>query len=129
MVSVYGLALSFYQNIKDVEENVQTKQKEIIINGKTIKFTFNVRTWAIYCNTFGTSPENDIDSIDFNTDAGLLRATVLVFPQIMWALAKTANPAIPSVGKWYKSLGPFNCIETFEELVELFPGAGVTING
>ena len=107
---------------------MKTNKKTVVINGKPIHFEFNMRTWFIYCKAFGTSPENDLGSIDYSTDKGQMLANLKIHPQIIWALAKTAEPTIPSIKKWTKAVGPFNCVDVCSELEGIFPEVGVKNN-
>lgn len=94
-------------------------EKTVMINGKPIHFKHSLQTHELYLETFHTGLKADLASLS-QMDNNYIAATFVIYPQIVWALAKTAEPTIPSIATWYKQLGELNIMAVCEELVPLF---------
>ncbi|MER2057841.1 MAG: hypothetical protein ABTA16_03390 [Niallia sp.] len=94
-------------------------EKTVMINGKLIHFKHNVQTHELYKETFQTDLKADLASLA-RMDNNYIEATFGVYPQLLWALAKTVDSTIPPFVAWYKQLGEINILAVCEELIPLF---------
>lgn len=98
---------------------MEAYEKTVIINGKPIHFKHSIQTHELYKETFHTDLKADLASLA-RMDNNYIEATFGVYPQLVWTLAKTADPTIPSFAAWYKQLGNIDILAVCEELVPLF---------
>lgn len=101
---------------------MQKYKKTIEINGQSIPVNLNSNTFVIYRGAFGREMSEDIRLTTLNGTS--VYSMLVIYPQIIWVLAKTANPSLPALTNWYKQLGSFDCLKVCEGLVEMFEDVG-----
>lgn len=97
---------------------MEAYEKTVTINGKPIHFKHRVQTHELYQEAFHTALKADLALAD--SDENFFNAILKIYPQVVWALAKTADPTIPSFKAWYKQIGKIDILAVCEELVPLF---------
>lgn len=98
-------------------------EKTIIIDNKPVAFKATGAFLKRYKSQFGRDPLKDLMNLSssMSSEGGIKLETLdlEVFYDILWTLAKTANPNIPDPLSWLDSFEEFPLVEIIPELVDL----------
>lgn len=100
-------------------------EKILTIDGRQVKFKSTGAFLLRYKAQFGRDVLQDIfklqDAIDIETKQlkDISALDLEVFYNIVWSLAKTANPDIPPPMEWLDSFGEFPLADILPEVMEL----------
>ncbi len=108
-------------------------EKVLIIDGRQVKFkstgAFLLRYKAQFCRDALQdifSLQGSVDAEGRVTDASALDLEVLY--NLIWTLAKTADPSIPPPLEWLDTFGEFPLAEIVPEVIDLiFSSLGTTV--
>ena len=94
-------------------------EKTITIDGREVKFKSAGGTLMRYRNQFNREFMNDFALLAAMRKGDTTGASFALVDNMVWALAKTADPSIPDPQTWYDSFSEINTMELWEELAEL----------
>ena len=101
-------------------------EKTLVIDGKPILFKCTGGFLLRYRELVGQDPLRDIVKIQDLSKDGNLDVTDLTVDDldtlynIVWVMARTADPEIPSLVDWVDSFNEFPLADIFVDLIELF---------
>lgn len=87
-------------------------EKTLNIDGRDITFKASAAFPLTYRAYFGRDFFEDMDKLAEENDR-------LLFYDVVWTLAKNADPSIPPVMEWYDGFESFAIFETYYKLNEM----------
>lgn len=96
-------------------------EKCIVIDGKNVRFKSTAATLPRYKSQFGTDFLADCARIE-EAEKDITKLDTMPFYQIIWVMAKTADPNIPDMFTWLDGFENFPIISIYTELSELIEG-------
>lgn len=101
--------------------------KEVIIDGRPVRFMASARTPRIYRQNFGRDIMVDMASLSDSfkkaegTDAQLSIMDLTIFENLAYVMAKQADDTIPgTIDEWLDDFSTFDIYEVFPELMSLW---------
>ena len=108
-------------------------EKILTIDGRQVRFKSTGAFLLRYKAQFGRDALRDIfklqDAVDSKNRIKNIDALDLeVFYNLVWTLAKTADPSIPPPLEWLDTFGEFPLVEIVPEVIDLiFSSLGTTV--
>ena len=108
-------------------------EKILTIDGRQVKFKSTGAFLLRYKTQFGRDALKDIYKLQGSIDAegNIANIDILdleVIYDLVWTLAKTADPSIPPPMEWLDTFGEFPLAEIVPEVIDLiYSSLGVTI--
>lgn len=101
-------------------------EKTITISGKDVNFKLTGGTLCIYKQQFGREYYDDVREIkkmsaDVCSEIEIYKRKYAAGFRLIWAMAKTAYPALPDPDRWLKNFKQFPTADILNELSVLFP--------
>ncbi len=93
-------------------------EKTLTIDGRTVRFKCSGGTLMRYRNQFNSEFLADLSALN-NVQNDATKINFAVIENMIWAFAKTADPAVPDPQTWYDSFDEIDIYAVWMELSEL----------
>ncbi len=112
-------------------------EKEVMIDGRPVKFRASAATLRVYRKMYGRDLLADFNSLsedveqngapDGNTASNISVASLEIFEDLAYCMAKQADPDIPDIDDWLDSFAVFSIYEVLPDIMELWQNNMATL--